>query len=115
MRTRGIPVGLGLQSLIANVGLEAGGSVVHALRTTGTWLPVAAFFVMSVPLLVGFVVGRAVLGFDPVVLGALTSTPALDMINRQAGRTLPTVGYAGTYACANVLLAIAGSVLMRCP
>lgn len=45
--------------------------------------------------------------------GSLTSTPALDLVNRQADSPLPTVGYAGTYAFANVLLAIAGSVLMR--
>jgi putative transport protein len=43
----------------------------------------------------------------------MTSTPALDMLNRQADSPLPTVGYPGTYAFANVLLAIAGSMLMR--
>jgi len=109
---------LGLQFFIANVGLEAGGTVVAALRTTGVWLPVGAFAVMAAPLLVGFVVGRALLGFDPVTLlgaltGAMTSTPALDIVNREAESALPTVGYAGTYAFANVLLATAGSLLMR--
>jgi putative transport protein len=43
----------------------------------------------------------------------MTSTPALDLVNRQADSALPTVGYAGTYGFANVLLAIAGSLLMR--
>ena len=67
-----------------------------------------------VPLLCGFV-GRSVLGLDPVILlgaltGALTSTPALDLVNRQADSPLPTVGYAGTYAFANVLLAIAARI-----
>ena len=114
----GVLMELGLQFFIANVGLEAGGSVMEALRTTGVWLPIAAFVVMTGPLVVGFVVGRSLLGFDPVMLfgaltGALTSTPALDIVNRQADSPLPTVGYAGTYAFANVLLAIAGSVLMR--
>jgi putative transport protein len=73
---------------------------------------------MAGPLLVGFVVGRSILGLDPVILvgaltGALTSTPALAVVNRQADSALPTVGYAGTYAFASVLLAIAGSILMR--
>jgi putative transport protein len=87
---------------------------VEAFRTTGVWLPIGAFVVMAAPLLVGFVAGRVLLGFDPVILiGALTSTPALDLVNRQADSPLPTVGYAGTYAFANVLLAIAGSLLMR--
>lgn len=109
---------LGLQFFMANVGLEAGGSIVNALRTTGPWLPVGALIVMAGPVLVGFVIGRVLLGFDAVVLlgaltGAMTSTPALDMVNRQADSPLPTVGYAGTYAFANVLLALAGSLLMR--
>ena len=109
---------LGLQFFIANVGLEAGGSVVDALRTTGVSLPIAAFVVMATPVVTGVVVGRLLLGLDAVTLlgaltGALTSTPALDMINRKADSALPTVGYAGTYAFANVLLAVAGSILMR--
>lgn len=109
---------LGLQFFMANVGLEAGGSILAALRATGPWLPIGAFVVMVLPVLVGFTIGRLFLGFDPVILlgaltGAMTSTPALDMLNRQADSPLPTVGYAGTYAFANVLLAIAGSLLMR--
>jgi putative transport protein len=114
----GVLMELGLQFFIANVGLEAGGWIVEALRTTGVWLPIGALAVMTGPLLLGFVVGRTILGFDPVTLlgaltGALTSTPALDLVNRRAESALPTVGYAGTYAFANVLLTIAGSLLMR--
>lgn len=109
---------LGLQFFIANVGLEAGGSVMAALRTTGVWLPLGAFAVMAGPVVVGAVVGRLLLRLDAVILlgaltGALTSTPALDIVNRRAGSAVPTVGYAGTYAFANVLLAVAGSILMR--
>ena len=109
---------LGLLFFIANVGLEAGASVAEALRTTGPWLPIAAFVVMATPVLVGFAVGRLVLGFDPVILlgaltGALTSTPGLDLVNRQAGSPLPTLGYAGTYAFASVIMTIAGSAMMR--
>lgn len=109
---------LGLQFFMANVGLEAGGSILSALAATGPWLPISALGVMVLPVTVGFVVGRSLLGFDPVILlgaltGSMTSTPALDMVNRQADSPLPTVGYAGTYAFANVLLAVAGSMLMR--
>ena len=109
---------LGLQFFMANIGLEAGGSIVDALRATGPWLPVGAVIVMAAPVLIGFAIGRLLLGFDAVILlgaltGAMTSTPALDLVNRQADSALPTVGYAGTYGFANVLLAIAGSLLMR--
>jgi len=109
---------LGLQFFMANIGLEAGGTIVEALYQGGPWLPLGAFVVMGLPLLLGFALGRLVLGLDPVILlgaltGSMTSTPALDMVNRQADSPLPTVGYAGTYAFANVLLAIAGALLMR--
>lgn len=109
---------LGLQFFMANVGLEAGGTILAALAATGPWLPISALVVMALPVLVGFAVGRLFLGFDAVILlgaltGSMTSTPALDMLNRQAESPLPTVGYAGTYAFANVLLAVAGSLLMR--
>lgn len=109
---------LGLQFFMVNVGLSAGATFLSALWETGPWLPLAAVIVMTVPVVVGFAVGSRLLGFDAIVLlgaltGAMTSTPALDMVNRQADSTLPTVGYAGTYAFANVLLASAGSILMR--
>lgn len=109
---------LGLLFFMANVGLSAGSSVVAALASSGPGLALAAVIVMAGPVLAGFAVGRLVLGLDPVILlgaltGAMTSTPALDMVNRQADSPLPTVGYAGTYAFANVLLAVAGSLTVR--
>jgi putative transport protein len=62
----------------------------------------------------GIAVGLALFRVDAVtLLGAMTSTPALDMVNRLAGSSLPSIGYAGTYAFANVLMAAAGSLLMR--
>ena len=109
---------LGLQFFLANVGLEAGGTVVAALASAGPSLAAGALVVMALPVVVGFAVGRLVLGFDPVILlgaltGAMTSTPALDMVNRQTNSPLPTVGYAGTYAFASVLVTIAGALLIR--
>jgi putative transport protein len=108
---------LGLLFFMANVGLEAGGSVVGAFLSTGPLLLVAALIVMALAVVAGLTIGR-LLGLDVVILlgaltGAMTSTPALDMLNRQADSPLPTVGYAGTYAFANVLLAVAGSLLIR--
>ena len=109
---------LGLQFFMANVGLGAGGSVLATLASAGPGLAVGGVVVMALPVVVGVVVGRMILGFDAVILlgaltGAMTSTPALDLVNRQAKSALPTVGYAGTYAFANVLLAIAGAMLVR--
>ena len=89
-----------------------------ALASARPSLAAGALVVMALPVVVGFAVGRLVLGFDPVILlgaltGAMTSTPALDMVNRQTNSPLPTVRYAGTYAFASVLVTIAGALLIR--
>jgi putative transport protein len=47
------------------------------------------------------------------VTGSMTSSGALQQINKSAQSTLPTLGYVGAYAFANVILTIAGSIVMR--
>jgi putative transport protein len=47
------------------------------------------------------------------VTGSMTSSGALQQINKSAQSTLPTLGYVGAYAFANVILTIAGSIAMR--
>ena len=46
------------------------------------------------------------------ITGAMTSTPSLTQVTKLAKSSVPTIGYVGTYAFANVLLAIAGTVIM---
>ena len=77
----------------------------------------AGVLVTSVPILAGFAFGRWVLGINPVFLlgaitGSMTSGAALGIVNREAGNTLPALGYTGAYAFANVLLTIAGSTIL---
>jgi len=45
--------------------------------------------------------------------GAMTRTPALWVVTKEAHSTIPAWGYAGTYALANVFLTIPGSVIVR--
>jgi putative transport protein len=45
--------------------------------------------------------------------GALTSTAALGLVTRAARSELPALGYAGTYPFANIILALAGTILVR--
>ena len=47
------------------------------------------------------------------VTGAMTSTAALEQVRSQARSGVPALGYVGTYAFANVLLALAGGIVMR--
>ena len=43
---------------------------------------------------------------------AMTSTPALSVVNDSARSSVPALGYAGTYTFANVLLTFAGTLMM---
>jgi putative transport protein len=46
------------------------------------------------------------------ITGAMTSTPALGVVSQEADSAVPGLGYAGSYAFANVILTIAGGILM---
>jgi putative transport protein len=109
---------LGLMFFMAGIGIRAGDGILDALRSAGPALVLAGAVVTTLPLLLGFAFGRYALRLHPVILmgaltGAATSTPALRVVTQQAGSSLPSVGYAGTYAFANVILAVAGGLLVR--
>ena len=46
------------------------------------------------------------------IVGARTCGPAMDVVNEQAKSTIPALGYAGTYAIANILMTLAGTFLI---
>lgn len=59
----------------------------------------------------------AAAGLDPataagIMAGALTSTPALGVVQEAAKSPIPALGYAGTYAFANILLTMAGAAIV---
>jgi hypothetical protein len=47
------------------------------------------------------------------ITGAMTSTPAMNVVTEAARSDVPALGYAGTYTFANVLLRFAGALMMR--
>lgn len=72
----------------------------------------------TLPLLLGYLFGAKVLKFNAAILmgaltGAMTSTPALGVVAKEARSPIPALGYAGTYAFANVFLTIAGGAIAR--
>jgi len=108
---------LGLLLFMVGVGLNAGGGIASALASVGPALFLCGVAVTCVPLLAGYTFGRLVLGMNPALLlgaltGAMTSTPALGIVQKAAKSTVPALGYAGTYAVANVLLTLAGTLIM---
>jgi putative transport protein len=108
---------LGLLLFMAAVGLRGGADLVETLRSSGLALLVCGVFVTSTPVAIAYVYGRKVLRMNPLMLlgsitGAMTSGGALNVINSQSRSTIASIGYTGAYAFANVLLTIAGAVIV---
>jgi putative transport protein len=108
---------LGLTLFMAGVGLNAGGVVVEALASVGPLIIVGSVLVALLPALAAYLVGRWLLRMNPALLlgsitGAMTSTPAMNVVTEVARSGVPALGYAGTYTFANVLLTFAGTLMM---
>ena len=68
-------------------------------------------------LLTGYVFGSEVLKLSPVLLfgalaGALTSGAALSIVTREAKSSASALGYTGTWAFANIILSMAGTLMV---
>lgn len=114
---RWILMEFGLMIFIVGVGLQAGGQVVETFAKAGPALVLASLFVVAMPVLLGYVFGRRVLRLPPVLLvgaltGAMTSAAAMSLVNAEAKSAIPALGYTGTYAFANVILTVAGTLIM---
>jgi putative transport protein len=108
---------LGLLLFMAGVGLRGGADLVATLLSSGIALLLAGIIVTLVPLILAYAIGRRLLHMNPLMLlgaitGAMTSGGALSVINSQAKSTIAGIGYTGAYAFANVLLTVAGAVIV---
>jgi putative transport protein len=108
---------LGLLTFMAGVGLRAGSGILDALAASGLSLFLAGALVTTIPVFAGYGFGRWVLRLEPVhllgaITGSMTSGAALSIVNREAGNSIPALGYTGAYAFANVILTVAGSVIL---
>ncbi|OAN13693.1 transporter [Photobacterium jeanii] len=108
---------LGLMVFMAGIGLSAGSNLFDSLADVGFAVFATSIMVSVVPVVVAYLFGAYVLKMNRALLfgaiiGARTCAPAMDMINEHARSTIPALGYAGTYAIANVLLTIAGTLIM---
>ncbi len=115
---RNILMGLGGLLFISGVAVNAGTSIVETFLAAGFKLVLSGAAVTIVPVLLSFLIGRYLMKMNAALLlgaiaGSMINTAALRQVNTAAQSTLPTVGYVGACAFANVLLAIAGSVAMR--
>lgn len=108
---------LGLTLFMASIGLKAGTGLSSHLNETGWVVLLVGALVAVVPVLVGYLFGIHILKMNPALLlgaitGARTSAPAMEVVNHLADSSIPALGYAGTYAVANVLLTLAGALML---
>ena len=114
---RWILMEFGLLLFMAGVGLRAGGDIVETFMAAGPVLVLAGIAVTIIPIFVGYIFGRKVLKIHPVLLlggitGSMTSGAALSVVTNEANSPMPSLGYTGAYAFANVLLTVAGSIIL---
>jgi len=114
---RWILMEFGLLLFMAGVGLRAGSDIIETFITAGPTLVLAGIFVTVIPIFVGYFFGRKVLKIHPVLLfggitGSMTSGASLSVVTKAANSSVPSLGYTGAYAFANVLLTIAGSIIL---
>ena len=114
---RWILMEFGLLLFMAGVGLRAGGDIIETFAKAGPALVLAGIVVTVSPILVGYFFGRKVLKIPPVLLfggiaGSMTSGASLSVVTKAANSSVPTLGYTGAYAFANVLLTVAGSIIL---
>ena len=114
---RWILMELGLIIFMAGVGLRAGADIVQTFLQVGPQLVLAGVIVTATPVLCGYFFGRKALKLNPVLLlgaitGAMTSGASLSIVTGAARSSVPALGYTGTYAFANVLLTVAGSIIL---
>jgi len=114
---RWILMEFGLLLFMAGVGLRAGGDIIETFLAAGPMLVLAGIVVTITPILLGYLFGRKVLKIHPVLLfgaitGSMTSGASLSVVTKAANSPIPSLGYTGAYAFANVLLTIAGSIIL---
>ncbi|MGL5031698.1 MAG: aspartate:alanine antiporter [Aeromonas sp.] len=108
---------LGLAVFMVSTGLKAGGGILDHLSDVGAVVLFSGMLVTTLPVVVGYLFGVWVLKMNPALLlgaitGARTCAPAMDVVNEAANSSIPALGYAGTYAVANVMLTLAGSFII---
>ena len=108
---------LGLMFFMVGIGLSAGGKMFEHLADFGPQVIGLSFLVSVVPVALAYLVGAYILKMNRALLfgaiiGARTCAPAMDIVNDYTKSTIPALGYAGTYAIANILMTLAGTVLI---
>ena len=107
----------GLLLFMAGVGLMGGAGLLDTIQSNGLLLILTGIVVTTVPFFFAYFWGRKVLKMNPLILlgtiiGSMTSGGALNVLNDQAKSSVASLGYTGAYAFANILLTVAGALII---
>lgn len=107
----------GLMVFMAGIGLSAGSGISNGIGAIGGQMLIAGLIVSLGPVFICFLFGAYVLRMNRALLfgammGARTCAPAMEIISDTSRSNIPALGYAGTYAIANVLLTLAGTLIV---
>lgn len=108
---------LGLVLFIGEAGVRGGPHLAAGL-TGPVWKTLATgSLVLALSFVATLLVARKVFKLSPLdawgsLCGAMTSSTALEAVNRAAGHSKATVGYAASYAAATLLVTIGGQVVV---
>jgi putative transport protein len=108
---------IGLAAFVAMIGLKAGPVFVDAIREIGLKVFLGGIAVTLVPQLVGLLVGRYLLGLNPLLLlgalaGAQTMTAGLAALQERSESPVAVIGYSSTVAFGHILISIGGTALI---
>lgn len=109
---------LGILLFIGEAGVRGGRSLAGGAGLEGAWAIVALGAAVTVAAtLGGLLVARRLLRLHPLdawgsLCGGMTSTAALEAVNRQAEGNRATIAYSATYALATVLVTVAGQAVV---
>lgn len=108
---------IGLAGFVAMIGLKAGPLFVEALQEVGLTIFLAGVVVTMVPLFVGLLVGRYLLGLEPLLLlgalaGVQTMTAGLAAVQDKSESPVAVIGYSGTVAFGHILITTWGTVIV---
>lgn len=111
---------LALASYIGSIGLKYGYQVVESLIGSGLYLAVASIVIAGACIMIGFLVGRYVMGLNWVILsgaicGGMTSTPGLGMAVDSIGSDDPATGYAAAYPFALICMVLFTIIMYNIP
>ncbi|MBU1275890.1 MAG: hypothetical protein KJ720_10980 [Proteobacteria bacterium] len=115
---RGILEDIGLTLFVAVLGLGAGSSVLHVLKTAGLPVFLVGVATTLTPALCAWLWGIYVIRLNPVIcIGACTgcvpTTAALQAVMEEADSALPAMGYPVPYAVSTVVLTVMGFLIMQ--